>query len=408
MSRNVLLKMGDLQVKHFLLLLLISFCAYSVHGQDQEVEVNFYGKKHKLNYDVTMLNYPMYESNDSKFYQYYYNYMDGLPYQFLLSDILKISAERKLNDYLYYQLIETVSNTILEQEKKQPNRVLFSWFLLAKSNFDVRLELFKRKLTLHVKTDEKVYGCQQARAPGGMLYVDLTYFDNDLNYDKYTPLRASYRPVTEGRPFDFTFTELPNVFDTSSIPMEIAFKYNQQDYKVPYRVDTNYIHFLNDYPEIGVAEHCVLPVSKACENTLIKWFKEQTQNFADEEACRFILSFVRTGFEHIDDEKKMGHGNRKIFALEESLYHQFTDTEERTIIFNTLVRKVVGQRAVVLSSMKNYNAAINIEKKIEHPIQYEEENFVVCDINDQDDKLGIGEFRNEAEARKRYKIYEIK
>ncbi len=385
-----------------LVLPILSFAQTKV----KKINILFSGQIDSVSYDVTLLNYPQFVSDDPEFFSVYYKTMNNRLYDFLLEDLQRIKKEKKLNDLLYYFLVRTATDSIFKSVKKEEEKTMFNWFMLTKSGYDIRIEIFKRKPTLHAFTDDAIYNWQVSKTTGGN-YVDITKFHNDLNYEKYDAKRVAYHPIQikDAKPFKFSFTEMPLIFKEAPVARSINFTYNENKYTIEYTVDTNYVNFIKDYVDFGLNEHARLPLSKGCSDTFLSWFKEQASNMTEEEIARFILSFVRTGFKHLDDEKLM-NGGRKIDSPEEMLFKKITDNEDRAVLFSYLAKEVLGIDVLIIRNLNMYQIALPLGvKEGQKPILVNNVKYAYCDIDDTSDKLNIGEYKP-TDEKKIFKLIE--
>lgn len=389
------------------LLLLTFMLPYIVLGQTKgPKKIMFYGQLDSISYDVTLLNYPQFVSDEPDFFQLYFKTMSNRLFDFLLDDLQRIKKEKKLNDLLYYFLIRTVTDTIFKDVKKEEEKTMFNWFLLSKSGYDIRIELFKKKPTLLAFTDDVVYNWNSSKTTGGN-YVDITKFHNNINYEKYEPTRVGFKAVQQkdAKPFKFSFTELPLIFTEAPVNKSIKFTSQGKEYTVDYTVDTNYVNFIKNYVDFGLNEHARLPLSKGCNETFLEWFKNQASNMTEPEIARFILSFVRTGFRHLDDEKLL-NGGRKIDSPEEMLNKKITDNEDRAVLFSYLAKQVLGIDVLIVRQLNVYQIAIPLPlKEGQKPILVNNVKYAFCDIDDVSDKLEIGDYKP-GDEKKIFKLIE--
>ncbi|PCJ88707.1 MAG: hypothetical protein COA57_03120 [Flavobacteriales bacterium] len=384
------------------LLILNLFILLNGFSETKSVDVVFYSEKHTIFYHQSMLSFPKFIFEEG-FFEYYHNYMDTAAiYEGLLQGLREIKEKRKLNDWLYYNLLRTTTDKILIKEKEH-TKTLFNWFMLAKSGYDVRLELQGKKITLGIFTEDMVYGCPQSKTRGGY-FVDITSFHNSINYEKFTPFRVKYRPNKKNRiPFSFSFDEAPDVYQKEIIQKTLEFKHDSEVISISVSIDNGYVEYLKKYPELGLVEHSKLPLSFKAYTSLVPSLKKHIFTNDTITQLRFLLSFTRTAFQYKKDEAV--HNKKIIYAPEETLLSDHSDYEDRAIMFRYLCKELLNINVKLIKMSKRTFAAVKLKRPIGKPLIYETGQYTFLDPTNPKNELGIGEYP-EGYERKSYKFYD--
>ena len=95
-------------------------------------------------------------------------------------------------------------------------RKLVLWFMLNKSGYETRLEFKGKDITISVFSFDLVYGVPQSKGKGGY-FIDLTSFQNDIDYYKWEPFRLNFNPNKKEEIIPFSFA-IPAQKNNFSIP----------------------------------------------------------------------------------------------------------------------------------------------------------------------------------------------
>lgn len=378
--------------------IIIAFASFSCRAETKTAEVPFLDKKVPVFYDNSILVDFPYKPTDNGYFEAYYQRMDTTLYEILLKDIQAQKQELRLNDWLYFLLLRNSVNSILSGQKEHM-RNLFLWFMLNKSGYETQLEFKGKEIALSVFTNDLVYGVPQSKGKGGF-YIDLTSFSNEVDYTKWAPYRLKFNPNKGGQtiPFSFIITELPKVFESHLVEKEISFSHNGNKYKVVVPVDSGYVDFLTDYPELSVLKHTELALSPKAYQVLIPYLKEQTSGMDSMGTIRFLMSFCRSGFNTRKNEEKKSNqpyfgitGMRAISAPEESLFSKTVDSEDVSVLFYYLAKEILNPEMVLLKYGKQVSVAVYLHRKIGTPIMYNNKPYTLCDVSEDDDTPDIGD-----------------
>lgn len=380
-----------------ILFVIIVFSSFPGYPETKTAEVPFFGRKIPVFYDNSILVDFPYKPTDDGYFEAYYQRMDTTLYEILLKDMQAQKQELRLNDWLYFLLLKNSVHSILSVQKEHM-RNLFLWFMLNKSGYETQLEFKGKEIAISVFTNDLVYGVPQTKGKGGF-YIDLTSFSNEIDYQKWEPYRLNFNPNKGAQtvPFSFIITELPKIFENKTVEKEISFSHKGNEYKVVIPVDSGYVDFLKDYPELSVLKHTGLALSPKAYQALIPYLKEQTNGMDSTGTIRFLMSFCRTGFitrknkEIKSDQPYFGNtGMRAISAPEESIFSKELDSEDISVLFYYLAKEILNPEMVLLKYGKQVSVAVYLHQKIGTPLLYNNKPYALCDVSENDDTVEIG------------------
>lgn len=392
-------------MRDFFLAIFI-FSVSPVFSETITAEVPYFKDTIPVFYDNSIVTDLPYKPNEDGYFEFYYQQMESSLYEVLLKDLHAQKQNLFLNDWLYFQLLNNSINVIFSSHKEYM-RNLFLWFMLNKSGYDTRLEFKGKEVTISVFTNDLVYGVPQSKGKGGF-YIDLTSFNNQVDYKKWEPFRLNFNPNKgeKTHPFVFTISQLPKIFESRIVEKDISFTHNGKSYTVKIPLDSAYIEFLNTYPELSVLKHTELILSTRAYAALIPFLKEKTEGMDSIQKIRFIVSFCRTGFNFKKDELAFAEtpyfgssAMKVIFAPEESLLSRYVDSEDISVLFYYLSKEILNPEMILMKFGKQVSVGVCFNKKIGIPLMYNNKPYALCDVYQNDDSVEIGQMPKTLEGK---------
>ena len=100
-----------------------------------------------------------------------------------------------------------------------------------------------------------------------------------------------------------------------------------------------------------------------------------------------MLRFVQTAFEYENDETQFGR--EKPFFAEETLFYQFSDCEDRSVLFAYLVRNLLGLEVIGLDYPGHIATAVKFSTDIKGDyVEHQGERYIICDATFINANLG--------------------
>ena len=78
-------------------------------------------------------------------------------YQSLVGSLQNIREERKLDDWLFYQLVRKTAQQLAPKGDNYYRYTLFKWFLMVKSGYDASLNIFNDQLLFYIYSPDEVF-----------------------------------------------------------------------------------------------------------------------------------------------------------------------------------------------------------------------------------------------------------
>jgi hypothetical protein len=360
--------------------------ASSFAAQPQKAEIEFYGHPVSVPFDasVRLVSGPFSPDVPATFNKA----MLATSYQNTVNALLEQHRLLDLNDWLYYQMVKK-SVREMYPAAGAANYTLLEWFILAKSGYRVYLMHDNKKPYLFVNTPDELLDVPFFLAKDGR-YINLSAINtpDEKSLQRLNQTDLNFNP--KGRPFIFSFSEMPSLLGDETITRTLRFEHQGQVYSLPVEGNKAYISFLRSYPKLDLEYLPALPVSAHAYNSVIHRFREWTEGMNEAEAVRLILSFTRSAFAYETDREAY---DEESFAFnpEMTLLSPFSDCEDRAILFAWLVKEVIGRESVLIEFPTHVAAAVNLETTRGTPISLEGKEYSFCEATGPQDELDIGE-----------------
>lgn len=301
--------------------------------------------------------------------------MNSSAYERLLVDCLKTRRDMNLCDWAYYKLSVAVAESIYGETNEA---VMLAAFIMCQSRYSIRIGLSDDGcLHLLLGTKDGMYGYPSYRMACQDFYlVDGSQWNSLLIFDKEFPdvglLDLSIDKVQR-------FAEVPSsprVFvadGESGVSVELSVNENLMDfyssYPSPYR---------KDGPPASWTFYADAPLSETVRETLFVPLYDAIKGKTEFESANIIINFVQTAFEYRTDEEQWGY--ERVFFPEETLYYDYSDCEDRAILYARLVRELLGLDVVFLSYPGHLATAVRFEDDVrgDH-LMIDGSKYIVCD-----------------------------
>ncbi len=280
--------------------------------------------------------------------------MSAANYDPLLEQAAALKEELSLNDWGYALLLYRMGQEIYGPTSNES--VLFTWFMMTKYGHDIKIGYDQDGVYLLVPTTKQVYNTRFFRIKGEK-YYGLTLDNTGKVPSSIFTYEGSYPEAKKKMDLNI---DLSPAVAKNLLSKEFGFTYNGIDYEVPVRVNRNIIAFYELYPltELDVYHHASM--SAEARTSLVKGLAPAIKGKSETEAVNIILRFVQTAFEYQTDQEQFGR--EKYLLPEETLYYPYSDCDDRSIMFSTLVRELTGLKVIGVRYPKHLAVAVQFTR----------------------------------------------
>jgi len=342
----------------------------SVAPPPSKVVVPFYGSVFTLEYDDRCrVQEP--KILDNQVISTFWKSQSVSDFDLLINQLLAARRALSLNDWAYYRFVDATSTTI----QKSPNaRTLFSWFILTKSGYRVKLGYSGDTAYLLVPSVSTIYEIPFYNL-AGTRYYNITCFFGAKKPGSLHTYENDYPGAVDS--FSLALPVIPKVRPERGT-RKLSFRYEGQDYSFPVEYNRNTLKFYGEYPLTDFPVFFAASINPDSEKSLLEGLRPLIDGKSEPEAVNFILRFVQTAFEYKTDQDQFGR--EKYMFAEETIAFPYSDCEDRSILFSFLVKKLLGLETVGLHFPGHMATAVRFTENVggDHLI-IDGKKFTVCD-----------------------------
>lgn len=355
-------------------------------AQGNYVQITFYSANLTLPTVPGMpLHIPAQLSSD--FVQRAYTHFEACEYEPFLKKIGDYRRGMGLSDWHFYEIVARTAEKMFPQEPENFH-VLFEWFVLRKSGIDARIFFSDTKAWLHAPAPDIEFGFYVIEQDGRR-FMNLSAWRAHEKMDKVTAVTPPPPPDGASMEMVMQIRQLPHLASRETIERQIVFTHRDEELQVRVRLNRDYLAMMDDYPYYNQSHYFQVGLSPEAEASLLPELERLTQGMGMEDKISLLLSFTRTAFFYVDDHHR--YGKEKPMTPEQTLYHSYSDCEDRSALFFYLARKMLRVPAIVLDFQTHVGVALELPDAQGEQIQYAGRTFTYCEPTGPQDVLQIGE-----------------
>ncbi len=257
----------------------------------------------------------------------------------------KEAANCRLNDWGLANLFMKAAQKIYPRRNDQ---VMFTWFALLRSGFNVKVGYDERNVFLLLPANEKLY--EMSYTVKDRQYYLLNFGQGQAEPESLSIHDADYPQAITGLSFMITQTpELANLFTNRTLVFSRSLEL---------KLNRNLIDFYNSYPQCELKVFFTAPLSANAIRQLDAYFIPALGNKNDNDRVAFLLKFVHEAIRYQTDGQQFGH--EKYFFADETLYYPAADCEDRAVFLAKLINRYTSCKVIGLSYPTHVSLAVNL------------------------------------------------
>ncbi|MBC8231219.1 hypothetical protein H8E77_16840 [bacterium] len=291
----------------------------------------------------------------------------------------------KLNDWGYCLLLHKIGEGIY-QGKQNPT-YLFVWFMLSKSGYSAKVGYNQDKVYLLLPSANTLYGAPYFTYEDDSNKYYVVSLNSQSNPDVETLYTYDGTYPGADKLIDLTVDSSPNIRNTVATKI-LKFNYKDKDYVLPVKFDKNAVDFFEDYPQTNLEVYFDAPLSGEASVSLLTELRPIIEGKSEVEAVNILLRFAQTAFAYKIDSEQFGR--EKFLFPEESLFYNYSDCEDRSVLFAYLVRNLIGLEVIGLDFPGHVATAVkfNTDVKGDH-VMYQNQKYIICDPTYMNANVGM-------------------
>jgi len=295
-----------------------------------------------------------------------YDFLLNTDYQPVLNQILLLCDQLNLNDWDYFCLLNEFSLSVFEEPNAQK---VIAWFLLIQSNYKAKIGYSNDNLSVLLAIDQTLY--------------DIPWFN--INGERYYAFKCDGKKIKtydiehfKGHKYLSVFHARPFLLEGNKSERIVTFPYDGKDYSIALEYDQNTVNYYTDFPGMDVDYYFSLPVSQTFKESVENRIAPFLINKSRSDALRFLLSLVQYGFDYKTDEEQFN--KEKYMVPEEVLFYNYSDCDDRTILFSYLVKSLLNLDVIALDFKGHICSAVDVTNTgLNWNLTYDNREFVICD-----------------------------
>jgi hypothetical protein len=338
------------------------------------IDLDFYGvnKEVKISKDLKIkLN----DDPDGESISEFWGEMASKNFADFLIQTNYYKEQMNLNDWGYCLLLNNLANHIYDDAKNEKN--LFIWFMLNKSGYIAKVGLIDDDVYLFLATSNKLYGVPYFTTENKyerLYVVDFDNFGASVSGSLYT-----YEEDYEGAEnlVDMNVYK-PVQIDDKLDHKTLTFSFRGTEYTVPVKINHSNIIFYENYPYSNLDIYFNAAVNRETYLSLVESFENILKGKSKAVAANILLRFAQTAFTYQADLPNFG--KEKPLFIEETIYYNKSDCEDRSILFSFLVKNLLKLDVIAITYPGHCATAVNFGENVDGDyIKYKGKKYVICD-----------------------------
>ncbi len=337
-----------------------------VEEQIEPLDMDFFGEKCTFRVNKGAICHTMEDCKEANVSKYWAKLAKG-KINPLINDCLAVREKLNLCDWGYWQLVKSLSHTIYDENNKREAIVLQA-YIMTQSGYKVRLGRIGAELVILISSDSTIYETSY-------LIIDGTKF---YSMDKSGSMINVCNFQFPGESvFSLQMNQLP-LFPVDSISGQELHSPKLGEKRVKINHNRNMINFLDTYPQCSIDNFTHASLDSLSKQVLYPALKDVIKGKTEEESANILIDFVQSAFKYKVDDEQFGQ-ERTLFA-NETLFYPFSDCEDRSLLFATLIRELLGLKVVLLDYPEHIATAVRFNQDIEGDYMIiNGEKYLVCD-----------------------------
>ncbi len=316
-----------------------------------------------------------FNETDNKKIADFWNKVSSIDHTPLIRYTENIRAELGLNDWGFVLLLNEIS-TAVYQGYGDKAISLYNWFLLTKAGYKVRVGYDQNGIYTLFATAHGIYNTLYYTLDGERYYL-ININGQGLEPNSLFTYEGSHQ--SQSKLLDLHLQQMPVLGDgEATVHKTLSFTYNGTDYSIPVSIDKNLISYFEYFPVTDLKVFFRASLSDNSKNALYKVLAPAVAEMNEWDAVNFLLRFVQTAFAYKTDQDNF---NREKYMMpDETLFYDYSDCDDRAILFASLVQDLLNMEVVGLRYSRHLATAVKFNEDISGDAHhYMGKKYIVAD-----------------------------
>ena len=288
-------------------------------------------------------------------------------YKPLIANCQQAQKDFRLNDWGVFLFVKTAAEALCNDEN---SCIVMQQFLLNELGYRAKMARRgdRNQLLLFVATDCMVYG-HPYFTKEGLNYYNINGTEACTFYMCNQDSKKAKTPVA---------MRLNNVPALNSGVVSRQRTNKAGNVSVSVNVSKSLMDFYASMPQCDYGVYAKAPVAGSLAQEVLGTLRPLVQGKSEVDAANLLLNFVQTGFKYATDEEQFGF--EKPFFVEELFYYPACDCEDRSVLFDWLVRELLGLDVVYLDYPNHIATAVQFKGDVKGDfLTVDGKRYTVCD-----------------------------
>ncbi|WCN10997.1 hypothetical protein [Marinomonas mediterranea] len=353
-----------------------------IEEHKRKVQFHFFGENITLNYDRSLLF--RFRSTNNESIGSVWKQLSKSKYQTLDSQMQDYMEALALNDWAKYLFVQQAGETLYKNQNKAN---LFTWFMMVKMGYDLKVGYDKRDVYLLSAMQHSLYSVPFFNIDNARYYLlpNSVLSTNALSTAKLSkenhPIKrlhtykGHYPDAKQKLSFEI---KTPLRIDNDIQRKALTFDFENHSYTVNATYSDTLVSFYNTLPQSDYRIYFDATNSRQINNSLLKDLSAHIDGMTELEAVNFLLRFTQTAFQYKTDGDQFAY--EKVMFPDETIHFPYSDCEDRSILFQTLVKSLLGLDVVGLKYSNHVATAVSLSHEVRgDSVNYKGKRYTVAD-----------------------------
>lgn len=327
-------------------------------------EFSFYGNEITIDYDKSLINRS--RPGTEPVFDDLWTKMARTKFYPTVKQLLETKQDLNLNDWGYFQLVCQFSYKVTTDTN---HAVVLAWFLLNQSRYKTKIAQGEERLGLLIPTNYQIYG---------RLYTTI----NDVNYYLFNSNEKTFQTYDQDFSESYLVYDLsvlhPLDFDLDIIHRKLTLDISDSTRIITADFNKNAIDFYKDYPHTKLTVYFNSVATPELYASVIPVLKNALADYTPIQQLNILQKFLQDNFPYQVDDEQFGY--EKVCFPEEVFYYQYSDCEDRSMLYTWFVREILEVDVAGLAFPGHVACAVHYqENEAGNFININDEQYILCD-----------------------------
>lgn len=271
-------------------------------------------------------------------------------YTSTLVNLLDIAEETGMNDWALFMAAQNLGNRLANNHELTAR--IYTWFILLQAGYDIRLGRQQNQLVFLLPFSHVVYNTPRLEIDDKTFYL--------IGGQGGLPV-FTYKQTMPGafRLFDMNFYKSPQ-FALQGQAKTLKFEHNATDYSIALEYDPILVAMLADQPQADMNVYLDADGSNFLVQSAEQMLEPILEPMTDVQKVAFLLQLAQSAFEYKTDIDQFDM--QKYMVPDEVIHYDYSDCDDRAVLFGWLVRNYTGQKVAALLYPGHLANAVHFHK----------------------------------------------